>query len=73
MGSSCTTFSPSWDRHAQTLHRAKRTVDLVAVELAHWDEVLRQLCQTLDIVVLSFFWLLGNLLADSWSRSDLSS
>ena len=33
-----------WGRHAQILHRAKRMVDLVAVKLAHWDGVLRQLC-----------------------------
>ena len=26
-------------RHAPSLHRAQRMVDLVAVELAHWDEV----------------------------------
>ena len=71
MGSSCTTSSPSLGRHAQSLHRAMRTVDLVAVKLTHWDEVLCKLCKTLDIFVLLFFWLLGNLLADSWSRSDL--
>ena len=31
---------PSARRHAQSLHRARWMVDLVAVELAHWDEVL---------------------------------
>ena len=72
MGSSCTTSGQSSGRHAQSLHRAKRMVGLVAVELAHWDEVLCQPCQTLEKVVLSFFWLLGNLLADSWGCSDLN-
>ena len=40
MDSTKTTSSPSWGRHAQSLHRARRMVDLVAVEFAPWDEVL---------------------------------
>ena len=56
MGSSCTTSSPSLGRHAQSLHRSRRMVDLVAVELARCDEVLCQLCQTLDKVVLLASW-----------------
>ena len=52
MASCRTTSSPSLGRHAQILHRAKRMVDLVAVELAHWDGVLCQLGQSLDVSVL---------------------
>ena len=50
--SRCTTSSQSLGRHAQILHCAKRMVDLVVVELAHWDGVLCYLCQTLPIIAL---------------------
>ena len=40
MASCRTTVSLSLGRQAQSLHRAKRMVDLVAVELAPWDEAL---------------------------------
>ena len=52
MYSSCTTSSPSLGRHAQSLRRAKRMVDLVAVQLAHWNEVFGELGQVLEKDVL---------------------
>ena len=39
-------------RISQFFHRAKRMVDLVVVELAHWDGVLCYLCQTLRKIAL---------------------
>ena len=51
-----TTSSLSLGRHAHNLHRTKRMGDLVAVELAPWDDVLGQRGQILDIGVLQFSW-----------------
>ena len=46
-----------WCRLVQILHCSRRMVDLVVVELAHWDGVLCYLCQTLHIIALWFWWL----------------
>ena len=43
---------PVWGRLCQVLHCVKRMVDLVVVELAHWDGVLCYLCQSLHIIAL---------------------
>ena len=51
------TISMQFSGQLQSLHCTGRAVELLVVELVHWDEVLCCLLQTLYIIALWFWWL----------------